>query len=157
MIRRPPRSTLSSSSAASDVYKRQVEDVGIAVGQALCDALGTRTGCVRMATAQHQVGASSIEAVLDLSNRPGCFSDLSVGVEFVGDTSAEMVSHFFESLASAARVTLHLVSSPDAHAGTPLDAVCAAAGAVGRAFKHCSIRDSRLCGQVASSKGTLSV
>ena len=44
-----------------------------------------------------------LQAVIDLSNRPGCFSDVRLKDEFVGDLSAEMVVHFFESLAAAAR------------------------------------------------------
>merc|ERR1711934_543499 len=103
------------------------------------------------------MGATQIQVVLDLSNRPGCFSDLVLKDEFVNDMSAEMVSHFFESLASAARVTMHLIAGSESPPESSIDAVIAASGAIGAAFKACSRVDPRLRGTAASSKGTLSV
>lgn len=132
-----------------------VEDVALAVGQSLCEALADRRGCVRMAVAQQSHHKAAVEVVMDLSNRPGCFSDIKLNHEMVGDMSAEMVVHFFESIASSTRLTMHLVQKSDQ--GSDLDRVLAAAAAMGTAFEICGRVDPRRSGKVASSKGTLSV
>lgn len=113
-----------------------VEDVAIALGQALADALGDRKGCTRMGhaaaaasvcaggeTDRGQPVVDRVEAVLDLSNRPHAetdlFADLHDAAEYAGDVAVEMVNHFFASFAVSARATLHLIptSGPAPMAG----------------------------------------
>jgi imidazoleglycerol-phosphate dehydratase len=141
------------------------EDVAIAVGQILTQALGTKAGLNRMWCAQQPVknsSSESIEVTMDLSNRPCLVHNLALdedGQEMMGDLSVEMFDHVLESLVSNARMTVHIVRTTEEGAAnsTLHDRAMATAVAFGRALKHCAMVDSRRAGQTASSKGTLSV
>ncbi len=108
-----------------------VEDVGIALGSALKEALGEKRGIVRFAYAlpMDEVYAkiegfsTSLlqehpDAILDISGRPFCnfICDCDFVRQSVGDFPAEMVPHFFRSLSDAMGITLHLfVSEGNTH------------------------------------------
>jgi imidazoleglycerol-phosphate dehydratase len=140
------------------------EDIAIAVGQALNEALGDRAGLNRMWWSQH----GRVRAVVDLSNRPCLSHNLHrrlAWMEFVGvDLSAEMLLHVLDSLTVQARMTVHFVQDDDddcyddddlAVDGAAL--VTSTAVSLGRALKYCCMVDQRRAGTTASSKGTLSV
>ena len=108
-----------------------VEDVGIALGTALKQALGEKRGIVRFAYAlpMDEVYAKiegfstsllneKITASLDISGRPFCsfVCDADFLREYVGEFPVEMVPHFFRSLSDAMGITLHLfVSEGNTH------------------------------------------
>ena len=108
-----------------------VEDVGIALGSALKQALGEKRGIVRFAYAlpMDEVYAKiegfstsllneKITAALDISGRPFCsfVCDADFLREYVGEFPVEMVPHFFRSLSDAMGITLHLfVSEGNTH------------------------------------------
>lgn len=145
------------------------EDVAIAVGQVLTQALGTKAGLNRMWCVQCPVGASNpgtVEVTMDLSNRPCLTHNLGLaefGEEMIGDLSVEMLNHVLDSLVVNASMTVHVLMSPEANgtlngAGPTLKLrAMATAAAFGKALKYCAMVDSRRAGQTASSKGTLSV
>jgi imidazoleglycerol phosphate dehydratase HisB len=85
-----------------------VEDCALAVGQALDGALGDRHGVRRFGNAYAPLDEALVRAVVDLSGRPWSEVHLGLRREKVGDISCENVSHFFRSVAAAARLTLHL-------------------------------------------------
>lgn len=85
-----------------------VEDCGLAVGAALDQALGERRGIARFAHAYAPLDEALVRSVVDLSGRGGAWVDLPCGRETIGSLSCENIPHFFRSLASAARLTLHL-------------------------------------------------
>jgi imidazoleglycerol-phosphate dehydratase len=93
-----------------------VEDVGIALGEAVADALGDKRGVVRYADRRVPLDEAVASVVLDCSGRPyfewaGEFSQPSVG----GFTS-DMARHFCESVAMHAGLTLHAeVTGRNAH------------------------------------------
>lgn len=134
------------------------EDVSIALGQALDEALGTRAGLNRMWCATGIYGDAEIEVTMDLSNRPDIHHNLSLSnteEEYAGDLSVEMLVHTLESLATNSKSTVHIV---ERRAGrSALETYYATAMAYGRAFRMCSAIDPRRAGKTASSKGTLSV
>lgn len=133
------------------------EDVAIALGQVLTDALGTKAGLNRMWCASAEQNQTKIEVTMDLSNRP-CFTHnlgLDNGEETVGDLSLEMFEHILDSIVVNARMTVHIL---EVYATNNLeDTVQAVAIAFGQALKYCAMVDSRRAGATASSKGTLSV
>lgn len=134
------------------------EDVSIALGQALDEALGTRAGLNRMWCATGIYGDAEIEVTMDLSNRPDIHHNLSLSntnEENAGDLSVEMLIHTLESLAMNSKSTVHIVEK---RAGrSALETYYATAMAYGRALRMCSAVDPRRAGKTASSKGTLSV
>ncbi|CAB9516252.1 Imidazoleglycerol-phosphate dehydratase [Seminavis robusta] len=145
------------------------EDVAIAVGQVLTQALGTKAGLNRMWCAKQTVNNTTnneeetIEVTMDLSNRPCLTHNLALGEvqeELVGDLSVEMFDHVLDSLVVNGRMTVHIVRTTggdDAGNSSLKDRAMATAAAFGRALKYCAMVDSRRAGKTASSKGTLSV
>ncbi|SCU85081.1 LAMI_0C10066g1_1 [Lachancea mirantina] len=84
------------------------EDCGIALGQAFKEALGTVRGVKRFGCGFAPLDEALSRAVVDLSNRPYAVIDLGLKREKIGDLSTEMIPHFLESFAEAARITLHV-------------------------------------------------
>lgn len=85
-----------------------VEDCGIVLGQALCAALGERTGLVRFACAHAVLDEALARAVLDLGMRVHCTADLGLRRERIGTLACEMLPHFFQSFFANARMTVHI-------------------------------------------------
>jgi imidazoleglycerol phosphate dehydratase HisB len=85
-----------------------VEDCAIALGVALDKAIGEREGITRFATAFAPLDESLARAVIDISSRPFAHVDLGLRRDSIGAVATENITHFFSSLATAARVTLHL-------------------------------------------------
>jgi imidazoleglycerol-phosphate dehydratase len=138
------------------------EDVSIAIGQCLTEALGTKAGLNRMGVAQAQVGTALVEVTMDLSNRPYLGHDLHETLgrneEVVDRMSCEMMEHMLDSLVMNGRMTVHIVErTPDGTHATVKDTMLATAQAFGEALRVCAMVDQRRAGQTASSKGTLSV
>jgi len=134
------------------------EDVAIAVGQVLSQALGSKAGLNRMWSSTASVGDATVEVTMDLSNRPYFEHDLRMEeyeTEKVGDVSFEMFEHVLDSLVVNARLTVHIMEK--SHSKDPSDLVDATAAAFGKALYFCSSIDTRRAGATASSKGTLSV
>lgn len=85
-----------------------VEDCGLVFGDALRDALGERRGIRRFGYAYAPLDEALARAVVDLSGRPFAAVDLGLRREMLGTVATENLSHFFVSVATAARLTLHL-------------------------------------------------
>lgn len=84
------------------------EDCALALGAALDRALGTRAGIERFGFAYAPLDEAVARAVVDLSGRPFARIDLGLRRPDLGGWAAENISHFFSSLAGAARLTLHV-------------------------------------------------
>lgn len=84
------------------------EDVGIALGQAFKEALGEVRGINRFGNGYAPLDEALSRAVVDISNRPYAVIDLNLKREKIGDLSCEMIPHFLESFADAARITIHV-------------------------------------------------
>lgn len=85
-----------------------VEDCGLALGTAVDEALGERVGIRRFADACAPLDEALSRCVVDLSGRPFSLVNLELQRDKLGDVSCENLSHFFHSLATNARLTLHL-------------------------------------------------
>ncbi len=127
-----------------------VEDVALAIGQALSDALGDRAGIQRFGDASVPMDEALARAVLDLSGRPYAVLDLRFRGDSIGDLTTQMIPHALESLVRTAGMTLHLLARGrnDHHIAE------AAFKALARAVRAAVAIDPRRVG-VASTKGTL--
>ena len=85
-----------------------VEDCGIALGQALDQALGDRRGIRRFAHAYAPLDEALARVVVDLSGRPSPHVELGLSRPKIGDVAAENLGHFFQSFAIAGRMALHV-------------------------------------------------
>jgi len=84
------------------------EDVALALGAALDEALGERRGIARFGWAYAPLDEALARAVIDLSGRPFAAVDLGLKREKLGELSAENAAHVIQSIALAGRVTIHV-------------------------------------------------
>lgn len=85
-----------------------VEDCGIALGRALLEASGDRSGLARFGYAYAPLDEALCRAVVDISGRPWPEIDLALKREMIGDVASENLVHFFRSFAIEARLALHV-------------------------------------------------
>jgi imidazoleglycerol phosphate dehydratase HisB len=85
-----------------------VEDCALALGQALDRALGERRGIARFGWAYAPLDEALARAVVDLSGRPCAVIELGLAREMLGDVACENLAHFLASLATSARMALHV-------------------------------------------------
>jgi imidazoleglycerol-phosphate dehydratase len=128
-----------------------VEDVGICLGLALAEAVGDKRGIVRYGTFTVPMDEALVMVSLDLSGRPFLMCGLDLAGRKIGDFDAELAPEFFQAVASAARITLHLHPF---HGKNGHHLVEAAFKAFGRALDAATRTDERVQG-VPSSKGLL--
>jgi imidazoleglycerol-phosphate dehydratase len=128
-----------------------VEDTGLALGQALDDALGDRSGIVRFGHAVVPMDEARAACAIDISGRP--FTDFSASFpcERVGDFDTDLAEEFFRGVANAAKLTLHL----EVEAGTNAHHMVEVSfKAFARALRQAVAEDPRVQG-VPSTKGSL--
>ncbi len=93
-----------------------VEDVAIALGETLEEALGEKRGIVRYADRKVPLDEAVAEVVLDVSGRPRFYFEGAFSQPTVGEFTSDMARHFAESLALNAGVTLHVrIDGENAH------------------------------------------
>ena len=85
-----------------------VEDVGIALGQALAEAWGDRAGVERFGESLVPIDEALTQVAIDLSGRPYLVYEVDTPVELVGTFETTLVKHFFEAVVANARITLHV-------------------------------------------------
>jgi imidazoleglycerol-phosphate dehydratase len=85
-----------------------VEDVGIALGEAVAAALGNRRGINRAGYFVMPMDETLGVAAIDLSGRIHAVVDLNLAVDRVGDLQSELVADFFEGFAQGARANVHV-------------------------------------------------
>ncbi|KAH7465866.1 imidazoleglycerol-phosphate dehydratase [Phytophthora ramorum] len=84
------------------------EDCALTLGEAFDVALGDRAGIARFGSACVPLDEALSRAIVDISSRAHSEINLQLVRPSVGELSCEMITHFFESFASAARLTLHV-------------------------------------------------
>lgn len=85
-----------------------VEDVGIALGEAVRDAVGDKRGINRAGYFVMPMDETLAVAAIDLSGRPACVVELKKPAARVGDLTTELVVDFFEGFAAAACANVHV-------------------------------------------------
>ena len=126
-----------------------VEDVGIALGEALTRALGDKAGIRRFGHASVPLDEALVDVSLDLSGRPFVVHEVPVPAETIGTYDPGLTEDFVRALATSAGITLHarLVSGRSPHHVVEAE-FKALARALGEA---CSVTG----GGTPSTKGTL--
>lgn len=128
-----------------------VEDLGLALGTALDEALGDRHGIVRFASSTVPMDECLVTVAIDLGGRPGFGYDLAPSERIVGTFDTTLLPHFLESFARTGRLALHVVQ---VRSGGPHHLLEAAMKALGRAIAEATRIDPRRIG-APSTKGTL--
>ncbi|KAL6651384.1 hypothetical protein ACP70R_010309 [Stipagrostis hirtigluma subsp. patula] len=84
------------------------EDIALAIGTALLQALGDRKGINRFGHFTAPLDEAAVEVILDLSGRPHLSCGLDIPTERVGTYDTQLVEHFFQSLVNTSGMTLHI-------------------------------------------------
>lgn len=128
-----------------------VEDVGIALGRALDEALGDRSGIFRYASAVVPMDEARAEATIDISGRGLLVFDAELPPGAIANFDHELTREFLQALATNARLTLHVVVEAGSNLHHVIEAVFKA---VARALRGATAIDPTESG-VPSTKGTL--
>ncbi|MBI1218676.1 MAG: imidazoleglycerol-phosphate dehydratase HisB [Rhodobacteraceae bacterium] len=129
-----------------------VEDVGIALGQALAKALADKRGIRRYGACLLPMDDALVRAALDLSARPYLVWNVTFPTAKIGSFDTELVREFFQAFATHGGITLHV----DALHGINSHHIAEAAfKAVARALREAVETDPRKADAVPSTKGTL--
>ena len=129
-----------------------VEDTGIALGQALAEALGDKSGIRRYGECALPMDDTQVRATLDLSGRPYLVWNVPMPAPKIGTFDSELVREFFQALSTHGGITLHLdlIHGVNAH-----HIAEATFKAVARALRMAVEPDPRASGRVPSTKGAL--
>ena len=129
-----------------------VEDVGIALGQALADALGDKRGIRRYGACLLPMDDALVRTALDLSARPFLIWNVDLPTSKIGNFDTELVREFFQALSTHGGITLHV----DMLHGTNSHHIAEAAfKSVARALREAVEVDTRKSGDIPSTKGAL--
>jgi imidazoleglycerol-phosphate dehydratase len=129
-----------------------VEDVGIALGQALAQALGDKRGIRRYGDARVAMDDAQVACALDLSGRPYLVWNVAFPTQKIGTFDTELVREFFQAFSTHGGITLHvdMIHGINSH-----HIAEATFKAVARALRVAVEPDPRRAGAVPSTKGTL--
>ena len=127
-----------------------VEDVGIAIGQALAQAMGDKRGIVRYGACHLPMDDAQVRAALDLSARPFLVWNVTFPTQKIGTFDTELVREFFQAFATHGGITLHV---DQLHGVNSHHIAEAAFKAVARALRDALELDPRKSDAIPSTKG----
>ncbi|HWV21857.1 MAG TPA: imidazoleglycerol-phosphate dehydratase HisB [Devosia sp.] len=133
-------------------FHHSVEDVGIALGQALQKAIGDKKGIRRYASCDLPMDGTLTRAALDVSGRPFLVFKAEFTKDKIGDIDTELFREFFQAFAINAGITLHIENfyfDNNHHLAESMFK------AVARALRDALEIDPRQADRVPSTKGTL--
>ena len=129
-----------------------VEDVGIALGQALSHAIGDKRGIRRYGACLLPMDDALVRAALDLSGRPYLVWNMDLPTAKIGTFDSELLREFFQAFSTHGGITLHV----DALHGINSHHMAEAAfKAVARALREALESDARKSDAIPSTKGSL--
>lgn len=128
------------------------EDVGITLGQAITKALGSKQGISRFGHFVAPLDESLVQVVLDFSGRPHLSYGLNIPGARVGNYDTELVREFFVAVVNHAHMTLHIRQLEGINSHHIIEATFKA---FARSLRMAVAVDSRVKGQIPSSKGVL--
>ncbi len=141
--------------AAGDLHidgHHTVEDVGIALGQAVSKAVGDKRGIRRYGHAFVPLDEALSRVVIDFSGRPGLLMNVPFKSGMIGTFDSQLTHEFFQGFVNHAFVTLHIDNLKGENAHHQAESVFKA---FARALRDALEPDARAAGAIPSTKGTL--
>lgn len=129
-----------------------VEDVGIALGEAVSKAVGARRGINRAGYFVMPMDETLGVAAIDLGGRPHAVVDLRLRVRLVGDLQSELLHDFFEGFALGARANVHVKVLYGRSSHHQVEAIFKA---FARALRVACDKDDRMAKRLPSTKGLM--
>ena len=133
-------------------HHHTTEDVGIALGQAVKQALGDMKGISRYADVHVPMDEALTRVVIDISGRPVLVFQVEFGRDKVGPFDTELVQEWFQAFAMNAAVTLHVATL---YGGNDHHIAESCFKGLARALRSAVAIDPRAAGEVPSTKGSL--
>ena len=133
-------------------FHHTTEDTAIAIGQAVSEALGERTGIVRYGSALVPMDETLTRVALDASNRPYLIWRVSFTRPKIGDMDTELFKEWFQAFSQHAGVTLH-IETPYGENSHHIVEACFKG--LARSLRAAVAIDPRKSGDVPSTKGVL--
>ena len=129
-----------------------VEDTGIALGQAIVQAVGDKKGINRYGSCLLPMDDALVRAALDISARPFLVFNVDMHTQKIGNFDTELVREFFQALSTHAGLTLHI---DQLHGLNSHHIAEAAFKSVARALRQAVEIDPRMSQVLPSTKGAL--
>jgi imidazoleglycerol-phosphate dehydratase len=129
-----------------------VEDVGIALGEAVAKALGSKRGILRAGYFLMPMDETLAAAAVDLSGRPYCVVNAKIRAKHVGGFQVELMEDFFQGFAQAAKANVHLRCLYGRSSHHQVEAIFKA---FARALRFAVAKDRRLKNVLPSTKELL--
>ena len=129
-----------------------VEDTGIALGQAIAQAVNDKKGINRYGSCLLPMDDALVRAALDISARPFLVFNLDMPTQKIGNFDTELVREFFQALSTNAGLTLHI---DQLHGLNSHHIAEAAFKSVARALRQAVEIDPRMSKALPSTKGAL--
>ena len=129
-----------------------VEDTGIALGQAIVQAVGDKKGINRYGSCLLPMDDALVRAALDISARPFLVFNLDMPTQKIGNFDTELVREFFQALSTHAGLTVHI---DQLHGLNSHHIAEAAFKSVARALRQAVEIDPRMSQALPSTKGAL--
>ena len=133
-------------------YHHSVEDIGIALGKAFCEALGDKRGIVRYGDIVLPMDETLIMAAVDISGRDYAAIRLEIPAEKVGDFDTELCEEFWLAFVREAKLTLHVNQLAGKNAHHIIEGTFKA---VARALGKATAIDLGRKDEIPSTKGVL--
>jgi imidazoleglycerol-phosphate dehydratase len=128
------------------------EDTGIAIGEAVLQALGEKRGITRYGSAYAPMDETLTRCALDISGRPYFVWKVSLGMPRLGEWDTELIEHWFHSFATSAGITLHI---ENLYGSNNHHIVESCYKALARALRQAVESDPRKADAIPSTKGML--
>lgn len=128
------------------------EDTGLAIGEALAQALGEKKGITRYGTAYAPMDETLTRCSLDISGRPWLVFKAGFNTPRLGEWDTELIEHWFHSFAQTAGITLHV---ENLYGQNNHHIVESCFKALARALRQAVEIDPRKADSIPSTKGTL--
>lgn len=129
-----------------------VEDIGIALGKAFCEALGDKRGICRYADILLPMDEALIMAAVDISGRGYLALDADIPAQKIGDFDTELVREFLYAFVHNAGITLHVRKLAGINSHHIVEGIFKA---LGRVLRAAVAIDPQLKDEIPSSKGVL--
>lgn len=133
-------------------FHHTTEDTGIAIGQAVAEALGDRRGIRRFGSATIPMDETLTQVSVDVSNRPYLIWRVEFSRQKLGEMDTELFKEWFQAFAQNAGITLHV---ENAYGQNNHHIVESCYKGLARALRDAIEHDSRIAGEVPSTKGVL--
>ncbi|MCL1886881.1 MAG: imidazoleglycerol-phosphate dehydratase HisB [Betaproteobacteria bacterium] len=141
--------------AAGDLHidgHHTVEDIGIALGQAIAKAIGDKSGIRRYGHAYIPLDEALSRVVIDFSGRPYLEFNVTFARPASGTFDLDLIQEFFQGFVNHAQISLHIDNLRGKNAHHQCETIFKA---FGRALRMAAERDPRAMGMIPSTKGIL--